>query len=173
MVVAHQPTNTCDSVLLALRLHKAESRLHLVEGLLLAHSRLEEVVQVSINSCWVCSCDSVCMPGTLWCSAAVLLIQQLPSTYSMIMSASSYLPACCLQAIRAASDGPAAKAALVSGFGLSESQADGVLAMTLRRLTGLEAGKLREEQQQLTATIADLRVRGNSQLYCFHVGMMV
>lgn len=40
---------------------------------------------------------------------------------------------CCdVQAIRAAADGPAAKASLVSGFGLSEAQAEGVLAMTLR-----------------------------------------
>eukprot|EP00878_Enallax_costatus_P019373 GHUV01020438.1.p1 GENE.GHUV01020438.1~~GHUV01020438.1.p1 ORF type:complete len:826 (+),score=272.01 GHUV01020438.1:1150-3627(+) len=87
------------------RLAKAEARLHLVEGLLLALDRLDQVVQ----------------------------------------------------AIRSASDGPAAKASLVSGFGLTEPQAEGVLAMTLRRLTGLEAGKLRDEQQQLTATIGDLK----------------
>lgn len=62
-----------------------------------------------------------------------------------------------VQAIRAAADGPAAKTALVSRFALSEAQAEGVLAMTLRRLTGLEAGRLREEQQQLTATIRDLQ----------------
>lgn len=37
-----------------------------------------------------------------------------------------------MQAIRAAADGPAAKAALMSSFGLSEAQAEGVLAMTLR-----------------------------------------
>lgn len=43
-----------------------------------------------------------------------------------------------LQAIRAAADGPAAKAALVSRFALSEAQAEGVLAMTLR--SGLPAG---------------------------------
>lgn len=29
-----------------------------------------------------------------------------------------------------------------------------------RRLTGLEAGRLRDEQQQLNATITDLQVRG-------------
>jgi hypothetical protein len=37
-----------------------------------------------------------------------------------------------VQTIRAAADGPAAKAALVSQFKLSEAQAEGVLAMTLR-----------------------------------------
>lgn len=45
----------------------------------------------------------------------------------------SYMCCCCyVQAIRAAADGPAAKVSLVSGFGLSEAQAEGVLAMTLR-----------------------------------------
>lgn len=97
------------------RLAKAEARMHLVEGLLLALDSLDQVVQ----------------------------------------------------AIRAAADGPAAKAALVSGFGLSEPQAEGVLAMTLRRLTGLEAGKLRDEQQQLTATISDLQV-GVLDLACLY-----
>ncbi len=63
-----------------------------------------------------------------------------------------------LQAIRAAADGAAARAALVGGFGLSEAQADGVLALTLRRLTGLEAGKLVEERGTLEATVAELQV---------------
>lgn len=63
-----------------------------------------------------------------------------------------------LQAIRAADDGPAARASLVSGFGLSEAQAEGVLGLTLRRLTGLEAGKLREEAAELQASVAQLQV---------------
>eukprot|EP00775_Hariotina_reticulata_P008929 gene8929-9106_t len=87
------------------RLTRAQARLHLVEGLLIALQQLDQVVQ----------------------------------------------------AIRGASDGPAAKVVLVSGFGLSDTQAEGVLAMTLRRLTGLEANKLKEEQDTLLATIADLQ----------------
>jgi DNA gyrase subunit A len=63
-----------------------------------------------------------------------------------------------VQAIRAAPDSAAARTALTSRFGLSSAQAEAVLGMTLRRLTGLEAGKLQEEQQQLAGTIADLQV---------------
>jgi hypothetical protein len=63
------------------------------------------------------------------------------------------------QVIRSAADGPAARAALMSKpFNLSEAQAEGVLGLTLRRLTGLEVGKLREEEGQLKATIAGLQV---------------
>ncbi|KAL4439020.1 hypothetical protein ABPG77_006957 [Micractinium sp. CCAP 211/92] len=61
-------------------------------------------------------------------------------------------------AIRQAPDGHAASAALQGEpFGLSREQAEGVLGMTLRRLTSLEEGKLKEEQEQLRAKIADLR----------------
>lgn len=40
-----------------------------------------------------------------------------------------------------------------------------MLGLTLRRLTGLEVGKLKEEQGQLTATIKQLEVR-NGALQC-------
>jgi DNA gyrase subunit A len=53
-------------------------------------------------------------------------------------------------AVRAAADGPAARSELCSArFGLTPEQADAVLALTLRRLTALEAGKLQEEAAQL------------------------
>ena len=44
-------------------------------------------------------------------------------------------------------------------FGLSEPQAEGVLGLTLRRLTGLEVGKLKEEEAVLRTTISGLEVR--------------
>ena len=55
-----------------------------------------------------------------------------------------------VSAIRQAPDGAAASAALQAPpHGLSREQAEGVLSMTLRRLTSLEASKLREESAQL------------------------
>ena len=45
--------------------------------------------------------------------------------------------------------------ALMEKFGFSEEQTAAILAMTLRRLTGLEEGKLEEERAQLEANIAN------------------
>lgn len=59
-------------------------------------------------------------------------------------------------AIRAAPDAVAAARALTLAVGLTEVQAAAVLAMPLRRLTGLETGKLVEEDAALRAQIADL-----------------
>jgi len=47
--------------------------------------------------------------------------------------------------------------ALMEKFGFSEEQTAAILAMTLRRLTGLEAGKLEDERRQLEANIAKYR----------------
>ena len=62
-----------------------------------------------------------------------------------------------VRTIRAAPDGPAAASALQAKHGLSADQADAVLAMALRRLTGLEAGKLQAEAAELAARSADLK----------------
>ena len=51
--------------------------------------------------------------------------------------------------IRSAADAAEAGETLQSGFGLSKEQAEGVLGLTLRRLTSLEVGKLRDEQKTL------------------------
>jgi DNA gyrase subunit A len=58
--------------------------------------------------------------------------------------------------IRAATDTATAKIDLVTSFELSETQADAILQMQLRRLTALEADKIKAEHEQLVATIADL-----------------
>lgn len=49
-----------------------------------------------------------------------------------------------------------ARSGLMSRYLLSEAQANAILAMTLRQLTGLEIEKLRQEQRDLTKKIEDL-----------------
>ncbi len=59
--------------------------------------------------------------------------------------------------IRHAADTPTAKTGLITQYGLSEAQADAILQMQLRRLTALEAEKIRLEHDELQAQIADLQ----------------
>jgi DNA gyrase subunit A len=59
--------------------------------------------------------------------------------------------------IRGADDSAAAKAGLIDNYGLSDAQADAILAMQLRRLTAQDADKINEEHNQLVAKIADLQ----------------
>ncbi|KAB8315838.1 DNA gyrase subunit A [Tolypothrix campylonemoides VB511288] len=59
--------------------------------------------------------------------------------------------------IRNAPDAPTAKGELITTYGLSEAQADAILQMQLRRLTALEADKIRSEHEELQAIIANLQ----------------
>jgi DNA gyrase subunit A len=59
--------------------------------------------------------------------------------------------------IRAAESAKAASTELQARFGLSEKQAEAILSMQLRRLTGLERQKLEEEYRVVLDEIADLR----------------
>ena len=62
-----------------------------------------------------------------------------------------------IQLIRQAPNPAAAKAGLVSTFGLSEIQAQAILDMRLQRLTGLERDKILEEHGEVVALIARLK----------------
>ncbi|MEA5513483.1 DNA topoisomerase (ATP-hydrolyzing) subunit A [Nodularia sp. UHCC 0506] len=86
-------------------LRKAETRDHLLQGLLIALSQLDEIIVL----------------------------------------------------IRHAPDAPTAKGELITNYGLSEVQADAILQMQLRRLTALEADKIRQEHEDLQTQIADLQ----------------
>jgi DNA gyrase subunit A len=57
--------------------------------------------------------------------------------------------------IRSAADTATAREQLMERFGLSEPQADAILQMQLRRLTALEADKIRLEHEDLLAKITD------------------
>ena len=59
--------------------------------------------------------------------------------------------------IRGATDAASARTELTQQFGLSELQADAILQMQLRRLTALEADKIRLEHEDLLAKIIDYK----------------
>ena len=62
-----------------------------------------------------------------------------------------------IETIRASQDAAEARTQLMAKFALSEKQADAILDMNLRRLTGLEATKLRDQFDALTKQIAAFR----------------
>ncbi len=62
-----------------------------------------------------------------------------------------------IEILRQSPDGSTAKISLCSRLELSEVQADAILAMPLRRLTGLEQQNLQQEFEQLTEQITLLR----------------
>lgn len=61
-----------------------------------------------------------------------------------------------VKTIRSADDGRAARDSLQQQLSISEEQADAVLNMSLRRLTGLAVGELRNEENQLKQQVDDL-----------------
>ncbi|CAC5343760.1 MULTISPECIES: DNA topoisomerase (ATP-hydrolyzing) subunit A [Planktothrix] len=62
-----------------------------------------------------------------------------------------------IEILRNAPDGSTAKITLENQLGFSDIQSDAILAMPMRRLTGLERQKLQEEFTQLTTNIEQLR----------------
>ncbi len=62
-----------------------------------------------------------------------------------------------IQLIRSSPSNDVAKAGLVERFAFSELQAQAILDMQLRRLTGLERDKLQKESDELVASITDYR----------------
>jgi DNA gyrase subunit A len=62
-----------------------------------------------------------------------------------------------IKTIRAAADPPAARSALISGFGLSELQAQAILEMRLQRLTALERDKIIAEHKEVLGVIERLK----------------
>jgi len=70
-----------------------------------------------------------------------------------------------IQLIRKADSTDEARTGLIANFALDEAQANAILEMQLRRLTGLERGKIEKEYAELTAKIADYtKILGERQL---------
>jgi DNA gyrase subunit A len=62
-----------------------------------------------------------------------------------------------IKLIRAAQSTEEARNGLITEFGLDEAQANSILEMQLRRLTGLERGKIEDEYAKLQANIAEYK----------------
>jgi len=86
-------------------LKKAEARIHILEGLLIALDNIDEVIAL----------------------------------------------------VRSSKTDAIAKAGLMAKFGLTDIQAEAILQMRIRRLTGLERDKIKEEHNELIKTIAYLK----------------
>jgi DNA gyrase subunit A len=63
-----------------------------------------------------------------------------------------------IEILHQSSDGPAAKIAIQAQLDLSELQADAILSMPLRRLTGMEQQNLRDEMAELQQQIVQLEL---------------
>ncbi len=61
-----------------------------------------------------------------------------------------------IDVLRSAPDGTTAKMQMQEQLGLSDRQADSILAMPMRKLTGLEQQKLRDEAEELANRISEL-----------------
>lgn len=66
-------------------------------------------------------------------------------------------PSGAIDLIKSASDSAAAEAALRDAYDLSTDQAKSVLALPLRRLTGMEISKLKKERDALVGEMGELR----------------
>ena len=69
-----------------------------------------------------------------------------------------------IRVIRESGNTDEARSALVEGFGFSEIQAQAILDMRLRRLTGLERDELEKEYSELKTLLAELREIAASRL---------
>ena len=70
-----------------------------------------------------------------------------------------------IRIIRSSETPQSAKEALIANFGLDDVQAQAIIDMRLRTLTGLERGKIEAEHEQLMKTIAELKaILGDEKL---------
>ncbi len=74
-----------------------------------------------------------------------------------------------IAAIRASKDGNEARAALMSGFGFTEIQAQAILDMRLQRLTGLERERLQLEFEELQKQIAYFKEVLSTPSMVYHI----
>jgi DNA gyrase subunit A len=119
-------------------LKKARDRGHVLEGLAIALSNVDEVIAL-IKKAPTPAEAKVGLMGRAWKSA---LVEEMLGKGDV----AQFRP-----------DGLAANFGLKpEGYFLSDAQAQAILELRLQRLTGLEQDKLRDEYKEVMATIADL-----------------
>src|SRR6476659_1813859 len=119
-------------------LRKARDRGHVLEGLAVALSNVDEVIAL-IKAAPTPAVAKEGLMGRAWRSK---LVEEMLER----ASAEQYRP-----------EGLAATFGLKDdGYHLSDAQAQAILELRLQRLTGLEQDKIRDEYREVIATIADL-----------------
>jgi DNA gyrase subunit A len=119
-------------------LRKARERGHILEGLAVALSNVDEVIAL-IKAAPAPADAKLALMARAWASP---LVREMLSR----AAAEQFRP-----------EGLAAEYGLKEvGYRLSEEQAQAILELRLQRLTGLEQDKIREEYKEVVALIADL-----------------
>ncbi len=119
-------------------LRKARERGHVLEGLAVALSNVDEVIAI-IKAAATPAAAKVSLMGRLWRSP---LVEEMLAR----ASADQYRPEKLLREFGLGTE----------GYRLSEVQAQRILEMQLQRLTGLEQDKILSEYREVIATIEDL-----------------
>ena len=123
-------------------LRKARERGHLLEGLAVALSNVDEVIEL-IKKAPNPATAKAGLVARPWPSG---LVQEMLERAAGGASAQQFRP-----------DGLGAEFGMkADGYHLSEEQAQAIIDLQLRRLTGLEQDKIRDEYREVMATIADL-----------------
>jgi DNA gyrase subunit A len=119
-------------------LRKARERGHILEGLAVALSNVDEVIDLIKKAPTPADAKTKLM-GKPWAST---LVEQLVGK----SNAAQFRPEGLNEAFGLKDD----------GYHLSDAQAQAILELRLQRLTGLEQDKIRDEYKDVMATIADL-----------------
>jgi len=127
-------------------LKKARDRGHILEGLAVALSNVDEVIELIKRAPSPAEAKQALL-GRAWQSDLVReMLARVAAATSGAVSAASFRP-----------EGLAAEFGLRDeGYRLSPEQAQAILELRLQRLTGLEQDKIRDEYREVMTTIADL-----------------
>jgi DNA gyrase subunit A len=123
-------------------LKKARERGHVLEGLAVALSNVDQVIELIKQAPTPADAKRGLM-ARAWPSQ---LVREMLERVTAVGAAAQFRP-----------EGLAAEYGLKDeGYRLSDEQAQAILELRLQRLTGLEQDKMRDEYRQVMATIADL-----------------